>query len=232
MLNSRFSFPVLFVVAVGLVYSFNSFPTYFITAGGLLAATQFGPVNLTSPASPGEEPVFQNDQSLSPIYYYPGESAPTQTQTPSGQQMYDSVMGGGSQNNASQPSTQGSFFYNSNTDTNTGGGSEFGQGSTFFTGGDTSNTGGGSGGIVFENPLKHDTIEGFLRALLDFAIKIGYVVAIFFIVYSGFKFVAAQGKEAELTKAKQMLLWTIIGTAILIGAQVIATVIQNTIRAL
>ena len=52
------------------------------------------------------------------------------------------------------------------------------------------------------------------------------------IIYSGFLFVAARGNSEKLTKAKDTLLYTIIGAAILLGAWAIATMISSTVLAL
>ena len=60
----------------------------------------------------------------------------------------------------------------------------------------------------------------------------GGVVAVFFIVYSGFLFVTARGSEDKLKTAKRALLYSVIGTAILLGAWVIAEVIASTINQL
>lgn len=54
-------------------------------------------------------------------------------------------------------------------------------------------------------------------------------LAIAAIIFVGFKFVsaAASGNQAELTKAKTMLWWVLIGTAIIIGASVLAQAVVN-----
>ena len=80
-----------------------------------------------------------------------------------------------------------------------------------------------------ENPLQATTLQQFLEQILTVVIQIGYLVAVFFFVYSGFKFVTAQGNDSEITAAKKMLLWTVIGTAILIGAHVISAAIKATV---
>jgi hypothetical protein len=51
-------------------------------------------------------------------------------------------------------------------------------------------------------------------------------------VYVGFQFVAAQGNEEKLRTARNALIWTIIGGAVLLGAEVIMRVIQATANSL
>lgn len=86
-----------------------------------------------------------------------------------------------------------------------------------------------SGGL--HNPLKseYSSIPEFIGAIVKIARDIGFFVAIFFIVYSGFLFVKARGNETEITKAKSVFTWTLVGTAVLLGAWLFAEAIQGTI---
>jgi hypothetical protein len=61
---------------------------------------------------------------------------------------------------------------------------------------------------------------------------IGPVIVILMLVYVGFKFVTAQGSDSALTEARKMLLWTLVGALVLLGAKVIAIGIQATVQAL
>jgi len=83
-----------------------------------------------------------------------------------------------------------------------------------------------------QNPLKVDSITELIKAIADIIFQIGFVVAAIFIILSGFKFVTARGKPEELAKARSMFMWTILGTAILLGAVIIADVIQTTVQGL
>lgn len=82
------------------------------------------------------------------------------------------------------------------------------------------------------NPLEADTLEKFLMDILDFVIRIGTVAVILMLVFVGYKFVAAQGKPTEIEEAKKMLLWTVLGALILLGAKAISLAIQDTVKAL
>ncbi len=75
-------------------------------------------------------------------------------------------------------------------------------------------------------------LTAFIKLVLAAVVKIGAVVVVFFVIYSGFLMVTAQGNEEKLKKAKNALLWTLVGAAILLGAQLLADVISNTITAL
>lgn len=88
-------------------------------------------------------------------------------------------------------------------------------------------------GINFklENPLKGtaDSIGCLVSEILKILVNIGAVVAIMFIIWSGFLFVTAQGNEAKLKSAKQAFMGAVIGTALLLGAWTIAVAITGTI---
>ena len=79
------------------------------------------------------------------------------------------------------------------------------------------------------NWLKVGTIPEFLSALFKIIAEIGAVVLAFYIVYTGYLFVTAQGNEQNLQKAKESLKWVLIGGAIILGAQVLSNAILQTI---
>lgn len=81
-----------------------------------------------------------------------------------------------------------------------------------------------------ENPLKSITsIPEFVSTVLSGAVKVGGVIAIFAFIYSGYRFVEARGNPDGLETAKQIFINTCIGVAILLGAQLIASLIVGTI---
>lgn len=103
-------------------------------------------------------------------------------------------------------------------------------------------SGGGSGSSVAPtggntvrliNPLSAGTsLESFLMAILSFVIRLGTIVVVFMLIFVGFKFVMAQGEPGKITEARNMLMWTLIGALILLGAQAIAIGIKATVQAL
>lgn len=97
--------------------------------------------------------------------------------------------------------------------------------------GQSGNTVGQSTTLI--NPLKGGaSIESFLRSILAFVVRIGSIVVILMLVLVGYKFVTAQGEPGKISEARQMLLWTVVGALILLGAQAIATGIEKTVQAL
>ena len=110
--------------------------------------------------------------------------------------------------------------------------SEFEEPSNRGDGGGSSRSSnaGGIGLVSLPNPLKVDSIEGLFQAILDIMLALSVPIIVFFIIYSGFQYVVAQGNEDKLKKANQMLLWSIIGGLIILGARVIFEVISGTIK--
>lgn len=90
--------------------------------------------------------------------------------------------------------------------------------------------GSNAGGLT--NPLGFSTIPEFLTAILGLVIKIGGIVIVLMLVYIGFLFVTAQGREEKIKEAREALMWTVIGALILLGAQAIQLGIQATVSAL
>jgi hypothetical protein len=111
------------------------------------------------------------------------------------------------------------------------------------SGGNSTTASGGNTGVVQNttliNPLGVGTcssngtcLESFLNSILQFVVRIGSIVVILMLVYIGFLYVIAQGKPAELTKAHNALMWTVVGALILLGAQAISLGIQATVQAI
>jgi len=99
------------------------------------------------------------------------------------------------------------------------------------TGGETQTAPGAKVGIELDNPFKSG---GSLPELLnnifnEIVFPIGGILAVLAFIYSGFLFVSAQGNESKLTTAKTALLYTAVGTAVLLGARVISEVIGGTV---
>lgn len=121
-----------------------------------------------------------------------------------------------------------------------GGTAPTGPGGTAPTGpGGTAPTGpGGSAptsiSIRIDNPFKvGNDLYSLLQAIVNnIILPIGGILAVLAFVYSGFLYVTAAGNETKLAKAHKALLYTAIGTALLLGSWVFANVIRNTVNQL
>lgn len=86
--------------------------------------------------------------------------------------------------------------------------------------------------ILLKNPLTVNSIEELLALILQIIIIFAVPIIVFFIIYSGFLYVTAQGKPDQITKATKAFTWTIIGAVIVLGAQILLVVITNTVKSL
>lgn len=81
--------------------------------------------------------------------------------------------------------------------------------------------------IGIQNPIKANSFGEVVQAFASLLVSIGIPLAAIFIVWSGFLFVSARGNPEQITKAKNVFWWTIVGTALIVGAYAIATAIVN-----
>ncbi len=77
--------------------------------------------------------------------------------------------------------------------------------------------------------IKADTISQLVDFLFSIVLQVGVPIAVIMLIYSGFLFVTARGNPEQITTARRAFMWTVIGTAVLLGASVLAGVIQGTI---
>ena len=87
--------------------------------------------------------------------------------------------------------------------------------------------------IDIPNPLKgdqKDLMSLVVTILNSIVMPIASVLCVLWIIYAGFKFVTAQGNPGAVTKARDTLLWALIGTGILLGAAGISQLVQRTVE--
>jgi len=94
--------------------------------------------------------------------------------------------------------------------------------------------------VKIDNPLdcgkanNNDcTLMDLITAILNkIVMPVAAVAVVMWIIWAGFSYVMAQGKPAEIQKAHQRLLWSLIGAGILLGAAGISGVLKTTIEAI
>lgn len=83
------------------------------------------------------------------------------------------------------------------------------------------------------NPVPSITsIPNLIQTILTGVLRVGIPIVALAIIYSGFLFVAAMGNSEKLNQAKDTLMYTVIGAAILLGSWGIAEMISKTVLAL
>ncbi len=87
--------------------------------------------------------------------------------------------------------------------------------------------------LQFDNPFKFgDNLYDVVQAIVKNVIMpIGAILCVLAFIYAGFSYVTAQGNPTKISEAHRTLLYAAIGTAVLLGAWVIAEVVQSTVNA-
>ena len=95
----------------------------------------------------------------------------------------------------------------------------------------------GGGGVIpagsgkITNPLQSQTIPAFLFKIIDVLLIFALPLIILYIMYAGYLFVTAAGNAEKVSGAKSALLWSVVGGVIVLGARLIISVIEGTIKA-
>ena len=74
-----------------------------------------------------------------------------------------------------------------------------------------------------------DDIPRFIAGVLKVMVQIGLPIVALFVLIAGYKFVSAGGNEGKLKDAKENFVYVIIGSLLILGAWVLATLIGNTV---
>lgn len=84
--------------------------------------------------------------------------------------------------------------------------------------------------VTLKNPLKVGSIEDLLVAILSIIMVLMVPVIVFFIIYSGFKYVMAQGNASQVEEATKSLTYAIIGGVLILAALAISEIIKNVVK--
>ncbi len=103
-----------------------------------------------------------------------------------------------------------------------------------ITGNPSSGNNGNTGAtiITIPNPLGDISLKEFVYKIVDVLIIFATIAASLFFLWSGFLYVSARGDASQIKKAHQTLWWTIVGAALILGAKVLALLIENTLGAI
>jgi Type IV secretion system pilin len=81
--------------------------------------------------------------------------------------------------------------------------------------------------IRITNPLRIDSLNDLLLAILNIIIVLAIPVVVFFIIYAGFLYVTARGNASQVEQATRALTYAIIGGVLIVGAVAIAEIVRN-----
>ena len=91
---------------------------------------------------------------------------------------------------------------------------------------------GREGAPTLVNLLPVSTLSEFIKLILDLVVQIGSILLVLALVWTGFLFIQAQGKEESLRNARSALMWTVLGGLLLLGAEALTLLIKSTIETL
>lgn len=86
--------------------------------------------------------------------------------------------------------------------------------------------------VKIDNPLKVDTIQGAIRLFMSAVLRVALPFIVVFFIWSGFSFILARGNPEKIKTAKNMFLYTIVGTLLILGAWVITNAIIGTVNSI
>ncbi|MEK7098800.1 MAG: TrbC/VirB2 family protein [Patescibacteria group bacterium] len=85
---------------------------------------------------------------------------------------------------------------------------------------------------TLENPLRFSSLEKFIEGVLQAVVMVALPIIVAFIVYAGFKYIFARGSIDKIKDAHKNFTYVIIGTILILGAWVLATLIGGTVTQL
>ncbi len=85
---------------------------------------------------------------------------------------------------------------------------------------------------TLDNPLRFQNIADFIQGVLEAVVMIALPIIVAFMVFAGFKFILARGSSTAINDAKKNFVYVIIGTIMILGAWVLATLIGGTVTQL
>jgi hypothetical protein len=84
--------------------------------------------------------------------------------------------------------------------------------------------------IAIKNPLKYDTIEQLINAIINFLFTLALVVVPLVIVVAGYFFITSEGDPVKVAKARQMVIYALVGLLIIAASKGIIAVIEKVIK--
>lgn len=83
--------------------------------------------------------------------------------------------------------------------------------------------------VTLNNPLRVNSIEELLVAILNIIMVLMIPIIVFFIILAGFKYVTARGNSGQIEEATTTFTYAIIGGVLILAAVAIAEIIKNTV---
>lgn len=85
----------------------------------------------------------------------------------------------------------------------------------------------------FENPLGKggpQSLEQVVAVVVNVVQILLIMATVLYLLYAGLMFVTARGEPAKITKARDALLWGMVGAALILAAQVLVKTLESTVN--
>jgi uncharacterized BrkB/YihY/UPF0761 family membrane protein len=80
------------------------------------------------------------------------------------------------------------------------------------------------------SPLANQSLEGVVLIVVNVVQILLIMATVLYLLYAGLMFVTAQGEPGKITKARNALLWGMVGAALILGAQIIVTTLKTSVE--
>ena len=83
--------------------------------------------------------------------------------------------------------------------------------------------------VKLQNPLSAPDFKTIVDTVVDFIIKLAVVIAPIFIIYAGYLFMTSGGEPGKITTARNVIMYVVIGLAILLLSKGLVMVLISVI---
>lgn len=81
--------------------------------------------------------------------------------------------------------------------------------------------------IIIDNPIKSNTFEELIASITNFVFLVSIALAPLMIILAGFYYMTANGEPEKIKKAKDIMLYTVIGIAVVLLSRAFVSMIKG-----
>jgi len=89
----------------------------------------------------------------------------------------------------------------------------------------------GSAAVGMPTPLANISIQQLIGRIIQYLLGFSGVIALVMFIYGGLSWMTAQGNQEKLTKAKNTLVWSVIGLILIFSSYALAKFVIDTLEA-
>jgi uncharacterized BrkB/YihY/UPF0761 family membrane protein len=89
-----------------------------------------------------------------------------------------------------------------------------------------------SRGFTIDNPTRFQDLSQVVLAVINIVQILLIMATTLYLIYAGLMFVTAQGEPSKLVKARDALLWGLVGAALILAARVLVVTLQSSVNSI